>query len=155
MRHLSQRQSLVCGEAGAALAPVDLVWVNDYHLIPLAEALRTIGMKQRVGFFLHTPFPAPQVLTALPNHVSLMRALMAYDVIGLQTAVDLRAFRDYMRFEAGGAIEPDGRVTAFGRTALGRRVSDRGRHRAISPQWPGAANSNRIERLAGACAGAN
>ncbi len=100
------------------LRPTDIVWVNDYHLIPLGEALRALGLRQRMGFFLHTPFPAPQVLTALPNHVQLARALMAYDVIGLQTAVDLRAFRDYMRFEATGTIEPDGRVIAYGRTAL-------------------------------------
>ncbi len=104
------------------LAPLlrltDLIWVNDYHLIPLGEALRGLGLGQRMGFFLHTPFPAPQVLTALPNHAQIMRQLMAYDVIGFQTAVDLRAFRDYIRFEADSVVEPDGRVTAYGRTAL-------------------------------------
>ncbi|HEX6103691.1 MAG TPA: alpha,alpha-trehalose-phosphate synthase (UDP-forming) [Alphaproteobacteria bacterium] len=100
------------------LRPTDLVWVNDYHLIPLGEAMRARGLGNRIGFFLHTPFPAPPVLTALPNHAQMMRQLMAYDVIGFQTAVDLRAFRDYMRFEADGTIHPDGRVTAYGRTAL-------------------------------------
>jgi trehalose 6-phosphate synthase len=100
------------------LQPTDLVWVNDYHLIALGEALRTRGLGNRIGFFLHTPFPAPQVLTALPNHAQMMRQLMAYDVIGFQTAVDLRAFRDYMRFEADGTVHADGRVTAYGRTAL-------------------------------------
>ena len=100
------------------LQPDDLIWVNDYHLIPLGEALRTRGLRNRIGFFLHTPFPAPQVLTALPNHAQMMRQLMAYDVIGFQTAVDLRAFRDYMRFEADGTIHADGRVSAYGRTAL-------------------------------------
>ena len=98
--------------------PTDIIWVNDYHLIPLGEALRAMGLKNRMGFFLHTPFPAPPVLTALPNHGALMRALMAYDVIGFQTAVDLRAFRDYMRYEADGTIQIDGRITAYGRTAL-------------------------------------
>jgi trehalose 6-phosphate synthase len=100
------------------LTPPDIVWVNDYHLIPLGAALRAAGCQNRMGFFLHTPFPAPQVLTALPNHAQLMRELMAYDVIGFQTAVDLRAFRDYMRFEADGAIHADGRVSAYGRTTL-------------------------------------
>ena len=100
------------------LRPDDILWVNDYHLIPLGEALRSSGLGHSMGFFLHTPFPAPPVLTALPNHAQLMRQLMAYDVIGFQTAVDLRAFRDYVRFEADGTIHPDGRVTAYGRTAL-------------------------------------
>ena len=129
------------------LRPADLVWVNDYHLIPLGEALRAIGVKQPIGFFLHTPFPAPQVLTALPNHFSLMRAIMAYDVIGFQTAVDLRAFRDYMRFEAGGSIESDGRVTAFGHTALAGAFPigiDTDDVAALARE---AASSNRTERL--------
>ena len=100
------------------LRPTDVIWVNDYHLIPLGEALRALGLSHRIGFFLHTPFPAPQILTALPNHAQLMRALMSYDVVGFQTAIDLRAFRDYMRFEADGRIEPDGRILAYGRSAL-------------------------------------
>ncbi len=100
------------------LRPTDILWVNDYHLIPLGEALRALGSRHRMGFFLHTPFPAPQLLTGLPVHARLMRALMSYDVIGFQTQVDLRAFSDYMRFETKGTVEPDGRVIAHGRTAF-------------------------------------
>src|SRR5471032_103477 len=37
------------------IQPDDLIWVHDYHLIPLAEALRKLGVKNRIGFFLHTP----------------------------------------------------------------------------------------------------
>jgi len=39
------------------LKPNDLIWVHDYHLIPMAEELRHTGAAQRIGFFLHTPFP--------------------------------------------------------------------------------------------------
>src|SRR5205807_5781136 len=39
------------------LAPDDVVWVHDYHLIPLASALRRRGRENRIGFFLHIPFP--------------------------------------------------------------------------------------------------
>src|SRR5690554_5567760 len=35
----------------------DIVWVHDYHLIPLGMALRRMGVKCPIGFFLHTPFP--------------------------------------------------------------------------------------------------
>ena len=100
------------------LRPGDLIWVNDYNLIPLGEALRALGSRERIGFFLHTPFPAPQVLTGLPVHATLIRALMSYDVIGFQTEIDLRAFLDYIRFEANGTVEADGCVAAHGRTAL-------------------------------------
>jgi len=29
---------------------------HDYHLLCLAESLRAIGITQRIGLFLHTPF---------------------------------------------------------------------------------------------------
>ena len=50
------------------LLPQDLVWVHDYHLIPLAEELRRLDRTQPIGFFLHTPFPAAELLRVLPNH---------------------------------------------------------------------------------------
>ena len=39
----------------------DLIWIHDYHLIPLAGELRRRGVKNRIGFFLHIPWPAPDV----------------------------------------------------------------------------------------------
>ncbi len=92
----------------AMLAPLvrpgDLVWVHDYHLIPLGEALRKEGVTNRIGFFLHTPLPASAVLTALPDHERLMGCLASYDLVGLQTEADLRGFRDYVVSEAGGKL---------------------------------------------------
>ena len=96
----------------------DLVWVHDYHFIPLCRYLRQAGARQRVGFFLHIPWPATQVLLALPNHRSLVRALLSYDVVGLQTVSDRDSFYDYVRHEAGGSVDEDGRVAAYGESAL-------------------------------------
>jgi trehalose 6-phosphate synthase len=98
------------------LQPSDTVWVHDYHLTGVAEALRRLGSESRLGFFLHTPFPAHEILVALPEHAELMRALFAYDLIGFQSRTDLRSFRDYVAIEAGGRVHPDGTLTAFGRT---------------------------------------
>jgi trehalose 6-phosphate synthase len=94
----------------------DLIWVHDYHLFYMGEELRRRGLKNRIGFFLHTPFPATEVLVALPEHESLVRAMCAYDLLGFQTENDLRAFKDYIAFEAGGESRPDGTIQAFGRT---------------------------------------
>lgn len=93
----------------------DLVWVHDYHMIPLAADLRRLGCRQRMGFFLHIPWPAVEVFTVLPNHRELVEAMCSYELIGFQTAHDLRAFRDYIQFEAGGSLLPDGTLEAFGR----------------------------------------
>jgi trehalose 6-phosphate synthase len=102
------------------LRPGDIIWVHDYHLIPLAEELRALGATQPIGFFLHTPFPAMQIMLALPRHRELMQTLMAYDLLGLQTADDLAAFRDYVTIEAEGRVDDDGMVHAFGRSMRAR-----------------------------------
>ena len=53
----------------------DVVWVHDYHLFPLAKALRDCGHRNKIGFFHHIPFPPPELLTALPNHERLIPAM--------------------------------------------------------------------------------
>jgi trehalose 6-phosphate synthase len=96
----------------------DVIWVHDYHLIPFAQALRTAGVKNRIGFFLHIPFPASQVLLAVPPHRELVEALCSFDLLGFQTEPDLRAFCDYVVHEAGGEIETStgpATVRGFGR----------------------------------------
>lgn len=105
----------------AALAPLiqpdDIIWVHDYHLIPLGAELRRRGIANRMGFFLHTPFPVPELLVALPGHRRLVQALCAYDLVGFQTADDVRAFTGYLGGEIGGDVDESGRFEAFGRCA--------------------------------------
>ncbi len=98
----------------------DDVWIHDYHLIPLAAALRKHAVQSRIGFFLHIPFPPPDVLAAVPEHEWLIRSLFDYDVVGFQTAADAGNFLRYVQDQAGGTVAKDGRVTAFGRTIIVR-----------------------------------
>jgi trehalose 6-phosphate synthase len=77
----------------------DLIWVHDYHLIPIADALRRRGHANRIGFFLHIPFPPPEVLTSLPKHEQLIPLLLQYDVIGFQTQGDAGNFVRYLMSE--------------------------------------------------------
>ncbi len=97
------------------LAPQDLVWVHDYHLIPLGEELRRRDATQPIGFFLHTPFPAAELLRVLPNHNDIAKWLCAYDLVGFQTQSDLDGFRDYLLRWAGGEDLGRGMLRAFGR----------------------------------------
>jgi trehalose 6-phosphate synthase len=103
----------------AALAPLlrpdDLIWVHDYHLIPLGQELRKLGVKNPIGFFLHIPWPAPQLFTTLPRHRDLAAAMFAYDLAGFQTEDDVAAFEAYVLGEADGRRADDGRLAAFGR----------------------------------------
>jgi trehalose 6-phosphate synthase len=97
------------------LRPDDLVWVHDYHLLCLAEALRAAGATNRIGLFLHTPFPEPGVLMTVPAHAELVRAMCAYDLLGFQTETDRTAFTDYVVRHAGGSVLDEHALTAFGR----------------------------------------
>jgi trehalose 6-phosphate synthase len=74
----------------------DLIWVHDYHLIPIADALRRRGHANRIGFFLHIPFPSLEVLTSLPKHEQLLPLLLQYDVVGFQTEGDAGNFGRYL-----------------------------------------------------------
>ena len=98
------------------IQPGDRVWVHDYHLIPLARELRRLGVDNPIGFFLHIPWPARQLFIALPRHRRLVEALFQYDLLGFQTEEHLEAFQGYVTNEGEGRCEPDGRLTAFGRT---------------------------------------
>jgi trehalose 6-phosphate synthase len=97
------------------IEPDDLIWVHDYHLIPFARELRRRGVKNRIGFFLHIPFPPPRLLATLPRHEQLMVSLFDYDLVGFHTTDWLEAFRDYAVRELDGIVG-DGTITAFGRT---------------------------------------
>jgi trehalose 6-phosphate synthase len=86
-------------ELSKVLRPDDLVWVHDYHLVPLANALRARGYANKIGFFLHVPFPPPEILTALPNHEHIIPLLGQYDLVGFQTNNDAINFARYLAIE--------------------------------------------------------
>jgi trehalose 6-phosphate synthase len=93
----------------------DTIWVHDYHLIPLAMELRRLGVLNRIGFYLHIPFPPWQTFIALPEHAQLARCLAAYDLVGLQTMADVSNLLDYLANGVHGSVTPDGRIRLFDR----------------------------------------
>jgi trehalose 6-phosphate synthase len=97
------------------IEPDDVIWVQDYHLLMLARELRKRGVKNRIGFFLHIPWPARRVFTTLPGHAELAEALFHYDLLGFQTVDHRDAFTGYAVHSAGGELHEDGALEAFGR----------------------------------------
>lgn len=75
------------------LRPDDILWVHDFHLFPLAAALRALGCGQKIGFFLHVPFPPFALFDALPQGQRLLGDLGAYDLLGVQTEGDAENLR--------------------------------------------------------------
>jgi trehalose 6-phosphate synthase len=92
----------------------DLIWVHDYHLFPLGEELRRLGVRNRIGFFLHTPFVPPALLHALPRSAELVRAMCCYDVVGFHTKIYRQAFLDCVREIVGIPAGSDGSFTYAG-----------------------------------------
>jgi trehalose 6-phosphate synthase len=129
------------------LLPQDLVWVHDYHLIPLAGELRKLDRIEPIGFFLHTPFPAAELLRVLPNHQHLIRSLCAYDLVGFQTQSDLDGFRDYLLRWAGGEELGDGILRAFGRIVRAQVFPIGIDVAAVSAQAEAADGSRHMRRL--------
>lgn len=70
----------------------DTLWVHDYHLLPFASELRKRNVHNLVGFFLHIPFPTPEIFNALPPNAELLEQLCDYDLLGFQTENDRLAF---------------------------------------------------------------
>ena len=99
----------------------DIIWVHDYHLMPLGGELRAMGHKNKIGFFLHIPFAPPDIVQALPYHREILGSLANYDLVGFQTDNDRDNFASYLMSQGarqirGATYELDGlrvRVGAF------------------------------------------
>ena len=88
--------------ASRLIEPDDAVWIQDYHMFPLGEELRERGHANRLGFFLHIPWPPRRLLATLPEAERLVRGMLAYDVIGFHTEEWLTSFLDYAVDDLGG-----------------------------------------------------
>jgi trehalose 6-phosphate synthase len=90
------------------LRPTDTIWIHDYHLLALAAALRTRNVTAPIGFFLHTPFPSPDMLGSIPEASIFIRDLLAADLLGFQTANDAENFAASAQRIAGAVRQAGG-----------------------------------------------
>jgi trehalose 6-phosphate synthase len=97
------------------LRPDDVVWVHDYHLFMVGEELRAMGVTNRIGFFLHTPFVPPAILHALPRAPDLLKAICTYDLIGFHTRTHRASFLECVSEILGLSPDSAGRFMWDGR----------------------------------------
>jgi trehalose 6-phosphate synthase/phosphatase len=102
----------------------DLVWVHDYQLMLLPAILRAAAPSLRIGFFLHTPFPAPQVFRFHPRCRELVAGMLGANRIGFHAFNYLRHFSGavgrLLRIETElTEISRDGHTTALGVYPIG------------------------------------
>ena len=89
----------------------DLIWVHDYHLMLLPQYLRDMGVKNKIGFFLHTPFPAPEFMFGIPHAQELLAGICATNVLGFQTQRDVDNF--WQCYESAGGLPAPGLAGDF------------------------------------------
>lgn len=94
----------------------DSVWVHDYHFLLMGDSLRRAGWDGPIGFFLHIPFPPPEVFRALPEHLWIARAMCNYSVIGFQSEQDRSNFTRYLVEDCKAKDLGDGRFEVFATT---------------------------------------
>ena len=98
--------------------PDTAFWVQDYHFLALGAELRDLGVNEPIGFFLHTPWPAPAVIEGVPHHRELVEAMLAYDLIGFQTEADCNNFMAYVKNALALPVHGDVAISQAGRTRL-------------------------------------
>lgn len=96
-------------KAAAEAQPGDLIWVHDYHLMSVATGLRKLGIRERLAYFHHIPFPGPDIFEKLPWREEILTALLDFDVVGFQTLRDRRNFVSCLR-----QFVKDAEITSLG-----------------------------------------
>jgi trehalose 6-phosphate synthase len=95
--------------------PGDVIWIHDYHFLMLASELRALGVGNRIGLFLHIPFPTANDVMALPQVAMLPSWIAAHDVVGLQTMRDVTSVAEVLRHDTRAQSLPDGSWVRDGR----------------------------------------
>ncbi len=112
------------------LRPDDVIWVHDYHLMPLARELRSRGFDNPIGFFLHIPCPPADLLFTIPKQEQTIGALSHYDLVGLQTENDRNNYGRYLAMTGGHqgrdgtSYAIDGRVVRIGAFPVGIETAE-------------------------------
>jgi len=111
-------------EVAELCTPGCKVWVHDFHLMLVPEALRRRRSDVAIGFFLHIPFPSSEIYRLLPAREQVLRGLLGADYIGFHSGDYTRHFRSSCLRVLGIETEPDvveyeGRLVGLGADPIG------------------------------------
>jgi trehalose 6-phosphate synthase len=89
--------------------PDALAWVHDYHLMLVPRLIRERCPDQPIGFFLHVPWPPPDIFARLPWREDVLFGLLGADVVSFHTEGYRRNFvRTCARLLAGTGVQIHG-----------------------------------------------
>jgi trehalose 6-phosphate synthase/phosphatase len=100
------------------------VWVHDFQLMLVPEALRRRRPDVSIGFFLHIPFPSSEIYRLLPAREQVLRGLLGADYVSFHIGDYARHFRSSLLRVLGidsepDVVEHDGRLVGIGVDPIG------------------------------------
>src|SRR5262249_45226961 len=133
--------------AERALAALDqrpnaIAWVHDYHLMLVPQLIRSRRPNQPIGFFLHVPWPSPDIFARLPWREQILAGLLGADVLAFHTE-DYRV--NFLRscapqlagwgiaVRGSSVVLPDGRAVATATAPISIDAAEFARH-ATDPE---------------------
>ena len=112
------------------------VWVHDYQLQLVPQMLRELRPDLRIGFYLHIPFPPPELFQQLPWRRQILEGLLGADLVGFQLPGGAANFVRLVRQRVGHKTHRDLIYLPDGRHRAGRGVPDLDRHRRLRGARP-------------------
>ncbi|GGQ52500.1 alpha,alpha-trehalose-phosphate synthase (UDP-forming) [Couchioplanes azureus] len=102
--------------AAEVVEPGGVLWVQDYHLQLVPELLRRLRPDVLIGFFLHVPFPPPELFMQLPRRIELLRGMLGADLVGFQRPQAAHNFAQLAVKLLGARVTANDQITVDGRT---------------------------------------
>lgn len=81
----------------------DVIWIHDYHLMLVPQMLREVGVKNKIGFFLHIPFPNNEVFRISSKRKEILEGILGCDLVGFHTKSYKKHFLESVKKQITGA----------------------------------------------------
>ncbi|MEV8507623.1 trehalose-6-phosphate synthase [Actinoplanes sp. NPDC051475] len=102
--------------AAEVVEPGGAIWVQDYHLQLVPGLLRELRPDVLIGFFLHVPFPPPELFMQLPRRIELLRGMLGADLVGFQRPQAAHNVAQLAVKMLGAEVTANDQITVDGRT---------------------------------------
>jgi trehalose 6-phosphate synthase/phosphatase len=83
---------LIAEKINEVSKPEDIIWIHDFHLFLVPQFLRKLGNKNKIGFFLHIPFPSSELFRQIPTRKEILQGVLESDLIGFHDYAYLKHF---------------------------------------------------------------
>jgi trehalose 6-phosphate synthase len=101
--------------------PDAIAWIHDYQLMLVPQLIRNRRSEAAIGFFLHVPWPSPDIFARLPWREQILWGLLGADVVAFHTdqyrgnflRSCARQLGDSgLKIRGSSIVLPDGRIVA-------------------------------------------